>query len=72
MMLQRSEDVQDDEGDQQLGRRFMQVHQVARHIPSAADGQPAFIRIKYAVVYVQQPEGWRMVLWHAQKQASAE
>ena len=46
--------------------------QVRINLGPGADGQPAFIRIKYAVVYVQQAEGWRLVLWHAQKQASAE
>ncbi|NML63840.1 nuclear transport factor 2 family protein [Hymenobacter sp. RP-2-7] len=46
--------------------------QVRINLGPGADGQPSFIRIKYAVVYVQQPEGWRMVLWHAQKQASAD
>lgn len=36
-----------------------------------ADGQPAFTRIKYVVVYVKTAEkGWQLVLWHAQKQAS--
>ena len=46
--------------------------QVRINLGPGTDGQPQFIRIKYAVVYVQQPAGWRMVLWHAQKQASAE
>lgn len=46
--------------------------QVRINLGPGPDGQPQFIRIKYAVVYVQQPAGWRMVLWHAQKQASAD
>ena len=46
--------------------------QVRINLGPGADGQPQLIRIKYAVVYVRLPEGWRMVLWHAQKQASAE
>ena len=36
-----------------------------------ADGQPAFTRIKYVVVYIKTAEkGWQLVLWHAQKQAA--
>ena len=36
-----------------------------------ADGQPAFTRIKYVVVYIKAPaKGWQLVLWHAQKQAA--
>ncbi|MGI4874094.1 MAG: nuclear transport factor 2 family protein [Janthinobacterium lividum] len=36
-----------------------------------ADGQPAFTRIKYVVVYIKTADkGWQLVLWHAQKQAS--
>ena len=36
-----------------------------------ADGQPAFTRIKYAVVYIKTTaSGWQLVLWHAQKQAA--
>lgn len=46
--------------------------QVRINLGPGADGQPQLIRIKYAVVYVRQSEGWRMVLWHAQKQVSAE
>lgn len=46
--------------------------QVRINLGPGPEGQPQFIRIKYAVVYVRQPAGWRMVLWHAQKQASAE
>lgn len=35
------------------------------------DGQPASTRIKYVVVYIKTAEqGWQLVLWHAQKQAS--
>lgn len=34
-----------------------------------ADGQPAFTRIKYVVVYIKtEGQGWQLVLWHAQKQ----
>lgn len=43
--------------------------QVLINLGPGVDGLPSFIRIKYAVVYVRQAEGWRMVLWHAQKQA---
>ncbi len=36
-----------------------------------ADGQPAFTRIKYVVVYIKaEANGWQLVLWHAQKQAA--
>lgn len=36
-----------------------------------ADGQPSFTRIKYVVVYIKdEPKGWQLVLWHAQKQVS--
>jgi ketosteroid isomerase-like protein len=36
-----------------------------------ADGQPAFTRIKYVVVYIHMPaKGWQLVSWHAQKQAA--
>ena len=36
-----------------------------------ADGQPAFTRIKYVVVYIKtEATGWQLVLWHAQKQAA--
>ena len=36
-----------------------------------ADGQPAFTRIKYVVVYIKtEVNGWQLVLWHAQKQAA--
>ena len=36
-----------------------------------ADGQPAFTRIKYVVVYIKTAaNGWQLVLWHAQKQAA--
>ncbi len=34
------------------------------------DGQPLTTHIKYAVVYIKNPAGWQLVLWHAQKQLS--
>ena len=45
--------------------------QVRINLGPGADGQPAFTRIKYVVVYIKTAEnGWQLVLWHAQKQAA--
>jgi ketosteroid isomerase-like protein len=36
-----------------------------------ADGQPNMTHIKYVTVQIKNPgQGWQVVLWHAQKQAS--